>query len=196
MTKQSTAKTEATVANKTIDETSTVANQAADKTLDTANAATLAGNEAAERTLAVALDAGAQVASVTENTQKALGETVEKFSVRIEGLSAFGQQNIEAFSKASEISAKAFEDFRGEVAAYTKTAHEDCIAAAQDFSSVKSTSELMEKQMSFAQHMLNGWAQQVIRVSEICTSATKEAAAPLGARVSAMTEELRSTARQ
>jgi len=203
MTKQSTAKTAATDTKKAAGESSTAASKAADTTLnaatksakDTTHSAADAGKEISERAVVGARDASAQVASMTEATQKSLGETVEKFSVRMHGLSAFGQQNLEAFSKVSEISAKAFENLNGEVAAYTKKAHEDRIAAVQDLSNAKSATELVEKQMSFAQHALDGWAQQAIRMSEIFTSATKEASVPLGARVSALTEELQSTAR-
>lgn len=162
---------------------------------DVTQEASAAINVMTERAVETARDVTAEMVSATEMTQKSMGETVEKFSVRLQGLSAFGQQNFDAFSKASEISAKAFEDFSDEVAAYSKKAQEDRVAAIQDLSNAKSTSELLEKQMSFAQHALNGWAQQIMRISEICTSATKEAAAPLGARVSAMTEELQSTAR-
>lgn len=203
MTKQSTTKAVAPEAKIAASEAKPAVSKAVETPQDvvtkTANDATKvatdAGKEVAERAAVTAREASAQVASKTEDTQKSLGETIEKLSVRMHGLSSFGQQNLEALSKASEISAKAFENFSGEIAAYTKKAHEDRIAAVQDLSNAKSPTELVEKQMSFAQHALDGWAQQAIRMSEIYTSATKEAAVPLGARVSAVTAELQSTAR-
>lgn len=185
--------------NTMAESTASAVSSAADETLQTATKlakdATTATNEMAERAVAGVRDASAKAAAMTADTQKSLGENIEKFSVQMHGLSAFGQQNLEAFSQASEISAKALEHFGEEVADYTKKTHEDRIAAVQDFTSAKSMAELIEKQMAFAQHAFDGWAHQAIRMSEIFTSSAKEAAAPLGARVSAMTEDMKTMAR-
>ena len=62
-------------------------------------------------------------------------------------------------------------------------------------STAKSLTELVEKQTSFAQHALEGWAEQAIRISAIYTSAAKDIAAPLGERLSSATGEMRRAAR-
>ncbi|MCC5959013.1 MAG: phasin family protein [Rhodobacteraceae bacterium] len=184
MTRQSTPRTEAARASSAVNDTATVAN----KTADT-------GNALADRAVAGVQDASAQVASLTLEAQKSMGESIEDVSERMQGLSSFGQQNFDAFSKASEISAKTLENFSGEVTAYTKKAHEDSIAAIQDLSSVKSVAELVEKQMSFAQHAFDGWMQQATAIGEMYTNAAKEVSAPIEARVAALTEDMKITAR-
>ncbi len=162
---------------------------------DAKNLAADAGDEVAERTVAGFKEASAKAAGLTADAQKSLDETVEKVTQRVQGVSAFSQQNLEAFARSSEITATALKDIGGEVAAYTKRSFEDRVAAAQDISTAKSLTELVEKQTSFAQHAFEGWAERAIRISAICTSAAKDIAAPLGERISSATEEMKSVAR-
>jgi phasin family protein len=163
--------------------------------VDAKNAAADAGNEVAERTIVGFKEASARAVSMNADTQKSMGENMEKFSHRLQGLSSFNQHNLEAFARSSEISAKALESIGSEVAAYTKKSYEDQVAAAQDISTAKTVAELVEKQTSFAQHAFEGWAQQAVKLSAIYTSAAKDIAAPLGERFSAATEEMKSVSR-
>ena len=71
------------------------------------------------------------------DTQKNMTEQFEKFSKGFEGFTAFGQENVDALVKSSEIAAKAAEGIGSEVSAYSKKAFEDGVAAAQDFASAK-----------------------------------------------------------
>jgi phasin family protein len=187
MTKQATAR-RAVDATNAVDDTR---NAAGDVATDAKNAAVDAGNEVAERAVVRLKEASAKAVSMTADAHKSLGDNIEKFSQRLQGLSSFNQQNLEAFAKSSEIAAKALESIGSEVAAYTKKSYEDRLAAAQDISSAKTVAELIEKQASFAQHAFGSWAQQAVRVSEIYTSAARDIAAPLGQRVSAATEDLK-----
>ena len=192
MTKQATARNAA-------DDAKTAADDARKAATDVANDATKqaadAGDEAAERTVVALREASAKAVSQTAATQKSLGNNIEKFSQRLQGLSSFSQQNLEAFARSSEITAKALESIGGEVAAYTKKSYEDRVAAAQEISSARTLTELVEKQTSFAQHAFEGWAQRAIRISAIYTSAAKDIAAPVGERLSSATEEMKSVAR-
>jgi phasin family protein len=163
-----------------------------DVATDAKNVAVEAGNEVAERAVVSLKEASATAISMTADAQKSLGNNIEKFSQRLQGLSTFNQQNLEALAKSSEIAAKALGSIGSEVAAYTRKSYEDRLAAAQDISSAKTAAELIEKQTSFAQHVFEGWAQQAARMSEIYTSAAKEIVSPFGERLSAATEELKS----
>jgi phasin family protein len=187
MTKQATVRNAADDATTAVDDAANVATDA--KTL-----AADAGDEVAERTVAGFKEA-AKAVDLTADAQKSLGETVQKVTQRLQSVSAFSQQNLDAFARSSEITATALKDIGGEVAAYTKRAFEDRVAAAQDISTAKSLTELVEKQTSFAQHALEGWAERAIRMSEIYTSAVKHIAAPLGERFSSATEEMKSIGR-
>jgi phasin family protein len=195
MTKLATARTGADVRNAADAAANAATNRATDVATDVKNRAVDAGNEVAERTVVGLKEASTKAVNLAADTQKSLGENIEKVSQRLQGLTSFNQQNLEAFARSSGITAKALESIGGEVAAYTKKSYEDHVAAAQEISTARTLSELVEKQTSFAQHAFEGWAQQAIRISEIYTSAAKDIAAPLGERVSAATEELKSIRR-
>lgn len=188
MTKQTTARSAVDDATYAVEDAGNVAADAA----DARNVAVDAGNEVIERAVVGLKEASARAVSLTADAQKSLGDNLEKFSQRLQDLSSFNQQNLEALAKSSEIAAKALGSIGSEVAAYTRKSYEDRVAAAQDISSAKTVAELIEKQTSFAQHAFEGWAQQAARMSEIYTAAAKDIVAPLGERVSAATEELKS----
>ena len=149
---------------------------ATDKTLDVTN---------------VVQEATAKVETLVADTQKAVTEHFEKFSKGLEGLTTFGQDNVDAIVKSSEIAAKAAEGIGTEISAYSKKSFEDGVAAAQDFASAKTLTELFEKQTSFAQASFEGFVSQATKMNEIYVAAAKDITAPIGARVTAATEALK-----
>jgi phasin family protein len=150
---------------------------AADKTADVSN---------------VMQDAQAKVETFVADTQKSVTEQFEKFSKGLEGLTSFGQENVDALVKSSEIAAKAAEGIGTEIGAYSKKSFEDGVAAAQDLASAKTLTELFEKQTSYAQTAFEGFVSQATKMNEIYVAAAKDITAPLGARVSKATEALKS----
>ena len=169
----------------------TTADEIDDVAADATNTATEFGKQTAERVVESLKEASAKAASLAADTQKTLGANVEDFSKRLQGVSSFNQQNLEAFAKSSEIAAKAFEGIGREVAAYTKTSFEERVAAVQDLANAKTLTELFEKQTAFAQHAFGGWVQQASKMSEIYTAAAKDIAGPIGQRFSAAAEEVK-----
>ncbi len=139
-------------------------------------------------------EATAKVETLVADTQKNLTEQFEKFSKGFEGFTAFGQENVDALVKSSEIAAKAAEGIGSEVSAFSKKAFEDGVAAAQDLASAKTITELFEKQTAFAQSAFEGFVQQSTKMNEILVAATKDITAPIGARVTAATEKMKSFA--
>lgn len=137
-------------------------------------------------------EATAKVETLVADTQKNVTEQFEKLSKSFEGLTAFGQENVDAIVKSSEIAAKAAEGIGSEVSAYSKKAFEDGVAAAQDLASAKTITELFEKQTAFAQSYFEGFVQQSTKMNEILVAAAKDISAPLGARVTAATERMKS----
>ena len=136
---------------------------AADKTLDVTN---------------VMQEATAKVETLVADTQKAVTEQFEKFSKGLEGLTTFGQENVDAIVKSSEIAAKAAEGIGTEISAYSKKSFEDSVAAAQDFASAKTLTELFEKQTSFAQSAFEGFVSQATKMNEIYVAAAKDITRP------------------
>ena len=139
----------------------------------------------------VVQEATAKVETFVADTQKTVTEQFEKLSKGLEGLTTFGQENVDAFVKSSEIAAKAAEGIGTELSAYSKKSFEDGVAAAQDFASAKTITELFEKQTSYAQSAFEGFVSQATKMNEIYVAAAKDISAPLGARVSAATEALK-----
>jgi len=137
-------------------------------------------------------DATAKVETIVAGTQKNMTEQFEKLSKGFEGLSAFGQENMDAVVKSSEIAAKAAEGINSEISAYSKKAFEDSVAAAQDLASAKTMTELFEKQTAIAQTAFEGFISQATRMNEIYAAAAKDISAPLGARVSAASVAVKS----
>lgn len=134
----------------------------------------------------------AKVETFVADAQKTVTENFEKFTKGIEGFTAFSQENIDALVKSSEIAAKAAEGIGTEISAYSKKAFEDGVAAAQDFAGAKTLTELFEKQTAFAQSSFEGFVAQSTKLNEIFVAASKDIAAPIGARVTAATEKLKS----
>ncbi len=158
--------------------------------------ATAAAKTAAEKSLDVTQnvmqEATAKVETFVADTQKTVTEQVEKLTKGLEGLTTFSQENVDAFVKSSEIAAKAAEGIGTEISAYSKKAFEDGVAAAQDFASAKTLTELFEKQTSYAQSAFEGFVSQTTKMNEIYVAAAKDISAPIGARVTAATEALKS----
>ena len=136
-------------------------------------------------------DATQKVETFVADTQKTVTEQFEKLSKGLEGLTTFSQENVDALVKSSEIAAKAAEGIGTEISAYSKKAFEDGVAAAQDFASAKTLTELFEKQTSYAQSAFEGFVSQATKMNEIYVAAAKDISAPLGARVSKATEVLK-----
>lgn len=143
---------------------------------------------------AVFHDATAKVETIVAETQKTVTEQMEKISKSFEGFTSFGQETMDAMVKSSEIAAKAAEGIGSEVSAYSKKAFEDSVAAAQDIAGAKTMTELFEKQTAFAQAAFEGFVHQSTKMNEILVAASKDISAPLGARMTAATEKMKTLA--
>lgn len=104
----------------------------------------------------------------------------------------FGQQNVDALVKASELATKAAEGINEEIASYSKKSFEEGVAAATDLASAKTATELFEKQSAFAQSAFEGFVAQATKMNEIFTAAAKDVTAPIGERFEAATETMKS----
>jgi len=137
-------------------------------------------------------EATSKVESMTADAQKTVTEQFDKVSKSFEGMTAFGQENLDAMVKSSEIAAKAAEGIGTEISTFSKKSFEDGVAAAQDLAAAKTMTELFEKQTAFAQSAFEGWMHQATKMNEIYVSAAKEITAPLGARVNAASDAMKS----
>ena len=134
----------------------------------------------------------AKVEEFAADAQKSMTEGMEKMAKGFEDMTSFGQDNMDAFVKSSEIAAKAAEGMGNEITAYTKKSFDDSVAAAQDMASAKNMTELLEKQTAFAQAAFEGFMAQATKMNEIYMAAAKDAAQPLNKRVSAAADTMKS----
>jgi len=110
----------------------------------------------------------------------------------IEDVTAFGQLNVDALTKSSELATKAAEGINEEITSYSKKSFEDGVAAVQDLASAKTPTELFEKQSAFAQAAFEGFVAQATKMNELFTVTAKEVTAPIGERFEAATESMKS----
>ncbi|HLS59222.1 MAG TPA: TIGR01841 family phasin [Paracoccaceae bacterium] len=161
------------------------AKTAAGATKDTAKTAADAATDAAR-------EATATFGSLAAESQRNLSESLEKFSKGLEGLTSFSQENVEAVVKSSEIAVKAFEGIGSEISAYSRKSFEDGVAAAQDLASARTVTELFEKQTAYAQTAFEGWLNQTSKMNEILAAAAKDITTPIGERLSAASDAVKS----
>ncbi len=123
--------------------------------------------------------------------KKTVNQAEEMFTKAQQGFEAagaFGQETMEAVAKSTEITAKAVEALNAEIAAFSKKSFEDTVAAAKDIAAAKSPTELFEKQTAFATSAFEGFLEQAAKWNQAMGVATKEAMAPIEARVTAASD--------
>ena len=120
--------------------------------------------------------------------QKSMENSVEKMTRSMEDVASFGRENMDAFVLASKRAAKAAEEMNAEIAAYTKRAYEDGLAAAKEMTSAKSVTELFEKQTSYAKTAMETFIAEATKLNEMFANASKECFEPLNERFTAASE--------
>ena len=129
---------------------------------------------------------------MTAKTSTAKKATITAAPAGLEEVTAFGQLNADALTKASELATKAVEGINEEITSYSKKSFEDGVAAAKDLASAKTAPEFFEKQSAFAQAAFEGFAAQATKMNEIFAATAKEVTTPLGERFEATTKTMKS----
>lgn len=135
-----------------------------------------------------AKDAAAQIETMTADAQKTMNETMTKVTKSFEEMTAFGQDNMDAMVKSSEIAAKAAEGFTSELSSFSKKSFEESVAAAKDMAAAKNVTELFEKQSAFFTASMDGFMKQAAKFNEMSVSASKDVFEPITARATAATD--------
>lgn len=125
------------------------------------------------------------VEDFTQEAKKTMEEGVEKVTKGLEDATQFGQDNVEAMVVSSKIVSKAAEDMNAELMAFSKKSYEDGMAAAKELGSVKSVSELVEKQTTFAKSSFENFVAEATKLNEMYSDAAKSAFEPFNARFTA-----------
>ena len=138
-----------------------------------------------------AKDATKQIETMTEDATKAVNDGMEKFTKGFSEAATFNQETVDALVKSGNVAAKAAESLNAEVVAYAKRAMQEGVAAAKEMSSVKSVTDLVEKQTDYAKMTMDAFLQQTTKLNEMYMAAAKEAVEPINARVSAAADAMK-----
>jgi phasin family protein len=138
--------------------------------------------------------AAATIESAAAETQKTVTAQMEKMSKSLEDVAAFNQESVEALSKSAEVAMKAAEEMNAEVVSWSKRSMEESVAAAKEIAASKSVMEVVEKQTDFAKSAFDGMFKQMTRMNEMALAASKDAMAPMTARMSAAADMMKTYA--
>lgn len=133
-----------------------------------------------------------QVEDLTAEAQKTMEQGVEKMTKGMEDMTAFNQDSVEAMVASGKVFAKAAEEMNAEIMAFSKKSYEDSMAAVKEMTSVKSVTELFEKQTEFAKSSFEGFVAEATKLNDMYAAAAKEAFAPLNQRFTAAAEMAKS----
>ncbi len=139
-------------------------------------------------------DATKTVEEFTAEAQKTMENSVEKMTKSMEDVAAFGRHNMDAMVASSKRAAKAAEEMNAEIAAYTKKAYEDGLAAAKDMTEAKSVTELFEKQTAYAKTSMEAFMAEATKLNEMMTSAGQEIFEPINERFTAASDMMKAQA--
>jgi phasin family protein len=123
--------------------------------------------------------------AAAKNGAEALKTGFEKASKNYDQVLGYGKETVEAYVKAATAAGKGAETIHNEIYAFSKQSIEDSITATKAVLGSKSVHEAFELQTDFAKTAFDHYVSQVTKLSEIYTSAAKQAFEPLQGRVQA-----------
>jgi len=142
-----------------------------------------------DATLSNLRDDTVKAATGFESTQTTMKEGMEKAMKTAEELVAFGQGNVEALIKASQIWASGMQDLSKQVAASTQANIDDTMSTFKALSAVKSFKDAVDVQASYARATLEKTLSESGRLTDASFKLTEQALAPITARVTLAVEK-------
>lgn len=124
--------------------------------------------------------------TVTTASTEAWRQNVDRGVAAMSEASAFGKENLDAFIASATATQKGFETISARTVAFSKQALENHVAATKNLMTSKSVQEFMEKQTAYAKSSFEAYVAEMTSLSELMQGVTKEAAAPINERMSAM----------
>lgn len=122
---------------------------------------------------------------------EAMKNGFEKAAKSYEHLVTFGKDNAEAVLKSATATGKGMETINSEVFAYTRKSVEEGIAVTKAIMASKSVDEAFLLQSEFSKSAFETYVDQLAKFGDLTLALTREAAAPIQARVTAFVELMR-----
>ncbi len=127
-------------------------------------------------------------------TQAKVKEGMEKAMKTAEELVSFGQGNLEALLKSSQIWAAGMQDISKQVAATAQASFEETMSTFKAMTSVKSLKDAMDLQAGLARATMEKTLAESGKLTDASFKLTEQAIAPITARVSLAVEKFAKTA--
>ncbi|WP_022681992.1 phasin family protein [Sphingobium bisphenolivorans] len=119
---------------------------------------------------------------------------VEKSTKALEEFSDIAKGNVEALVESGKIAAKAFETLGQEAVDYSRKSFEKATASIKSFSTVKTPTEFFQLQSQLLSSSFDEMTKEAAKSSEALIKLAGEVAQPLTARVTVVTDKVKSLA--
>ncbi|WP_327752951.1 phasin family protein [Sphingobium sp. SJ10-10] len=120
--------------------------------------------------------------------------SVEKSTKAIEEFSDIAKGNVEALVESGKIAAKGFETLGQEAVDYSKKSFEKATASFKSFSTVKTPTEFFQLQSQLFSSSFDEFTKEAAKSSEALIKLAGDVASPLTARVTVVTDKVKSLA--
>jgi phasin family protein len=146
-----------------------------------------------DKTLAAMKDGMEKATKGIETSQMKMKESVEKAMKTAEEMMAFGQGNLEAMMKSTQIYAAGFQDISKHLAAHSKATLEESVHFTKTLMGIKSVKEAVDLQSSFAKTSIEKAVAETSKITDATVKLAEEAIAPLTARMTLAVEKFGKT---
>jgi len=135
-------------------------------------------------------DGMAQASAKLDAGQVQMKQGMEKAMKTAEELVAFGQGNVEAMVKSSQIWSAGVQDLSKQVAASAQATFDETMSTFKAMTSVKSLKDVFDLQASFARSAFEKSMSESGKLTDASMKLTEQALAPITARMTLAVEKL------
>jgi hypothetical protein len=151
-------------------------------------------NEVIENGRKFAEDTKAKMETAYADFNEKTKAHVEKSTKAIEELSDIAKGNVEALVESGKIAAKAMETLGQEAVDYSRKSFEKATASFKSFSTVKTPTEFFQLQSQLLSSSFDEFTKEAAKNSEALLKIAGEVTQPLTARVTVVTDKVKSLA--
>jgi len=152
-------------------------------------------NEIIENGKKFAEDAKAKIETAYADFNEKAKAGVEKSTKAMEEISDLAKGNVEALVESGKIAAKGVETLGQEAVDYSRKSFEKATASFKSFSTVKTPTEFFQLQSQLFATSFDDFAKEAAKGSETLLKLAGDVAQPLAARVSIVTDKVKTLAR-
>jgi phasin family protein len=144
----------------------------------------------AEATVSNVKDGVAKAAVQLDATQTKVKQGMEQAMKTAEEMVAFGQGNVEALVKSSQIWTAGVQDLSKQVAASAQASFDETMSTFKAMTSVKSLKDVFDIQASFARSAFEKTVNESGKLTDASMKLTEQTLAPITARMTLAVEKL------